>query len=444
MCASRFILFVSVLFFSARTIASAQVQWALDTVIETGAYSSGIAITSDGSKLVVTNNTNPGTVKVISTSNYAVSNIDISSIENYPNGVTITPNDSTALVNTTHKTVFIDLKNNSIAGNSTAPCASTTLYGIAVTPNSQYAIIPDLSSGCTQQGLRSIDATGRTSGSSFIQVTTSGELYGIAITPDGTSAIVTTYSLDSPKKVNLITSGVQNITGMSGSYGVAILHSGNEALIFDGDSLDRVSLISNSVTKKISYLTYNTNFQNIAITTDDKYAFVIGSFEKLIISLANDSVIQTFSAGGTNVATTSDGSRFFVTDSYNGTVRVYKNVTPSRVENDNTVLPSDYELHQNYPNPFNPSTTIRYQLSVISNVSLKVFDMLGRDVATLVNERKPSGSYQAEWNAAGMPSGVYFYRFSVVPSTRRDLVPTEGRNGQASTFTETKKLILLR
>src|ERR1039458_278058 len=113
--------------------ATAQVQWALDTVISMGTNPSGIAITSDGSKLVVTNNTNPGAVKIISTSNFAISNVDISSIENYPNGVTIAPNDSTALVNTTHNTIFIDLFAHSIKGYFAAPCVGTTLYGIAVT-----------------------------------------------------------------------------------------------------------------------------------------------------------------------------------------------------------------------------------------------------------------------------------------------------------------------
>ena len=179
---------------------------------------------------------------------------------------------------------------------------------------------------------------------------TTGELYGIAITPNGSSAIVTTFTSDAPKKVNLSTSGVQNITGMSGSYGVAIFDSGNEALIFDGDSLDRVSIINNSVTKKIAYLSYNTSFQNIAITADDKYAFVVGAFEKLIVSLANDSVVQTFVSGGVNVAVAPDGSKFFVTDSYNGTVRAYKRLNTSGVQADHNLLPSASSLWQNYPN----------------------------------------------------------------------------------------------
>jgi hypothetical protein len=72
-------------------------------------------------------------------------------------------------------------------------------------------------------------------------------------------------------------------------------------------------------------------------------------------------------------------------------------------------IPPKIYLGQNYPNPFNPSTLIAYQLPVTSKVILKVFDILGRDVATLVNEEKPAGAYNAEFNAAGLASGVYFY-----------------------------------
>gem|GEM_PF-6434983 len=71
--------------------ASAQVQWALDTVLTTGANTSGIAITPDNSKIVITNSTNPGKVKIISTATYSIASIDVSSIENMPNAVAITP-----------------------------------------------------------------------------------------------------------------------------------------------------------------------------------------------------------------------------------------------------------------------------------------------------------------------------------------------------------------
>ena len=100
-------------------------------------------------------------------------------------------------------------------------------------------------------------------------------------------------------------------------------------------------------------------------------------------------------------------------------------------------------LEQNYPNPFNPSTAIRYELPVRSHVLLKIFSILGQEVATLVDEEQEGGAYVVSWDAAGVSSSVYFYRLSVVPEAPRDLVPTS-RDGQAGEFVQTKKLILLR
>ncbi len=89
-------------------------------------------------------------------------------------------------------------------------------------------------------------------------------------------------------------------------------------------------------------------------------------------------------------------------------------------------IPKIYTLQQNYPNPFNPITTISFNLPEKSFVSLKVFDVLGREVATLVSEEFSAGNYSQQWNAENVASGIYFYRF------------------QAGSFSETKKLILLK
>jgi hypothetical protein len=82
--------------------------------------------------------------------------------------------------------------------------------------------------------------------------------------------------------------------------------------------------------------------------------------------------------------------------------------------NDQDNFPVEYSLWQNYPNPFNPSTVINYQLPVGGDVTLKIYDLLGREVATLVDEYKPAGRYAIEWNAGYYPSGVYLYQLNTV------------------------------
>ncbi|MCU7493005.1 MAG: T9SS type A sorting domain-containing protein [Ignavibacteria bacterium] len=71
--------------------------------------------------------------------------------------------------------------------------------------------------------------------------------------------------------------------------------------------------------------------------------------------------------------------------------------------------PVEYALSQNYPNPFNPSTVINYEIPKTSRVTLKIFDMLGKEVTTLVNEYKEQGRYSVEFNASHLPSGTYIY-----------------------------------
>jgi hypothetical protein len=98
--------------------------------------------------------------------------------------------------------------------------------------------------------------------------------------------------------------------------------------------------------------------------------------------------------------------------------------------------PLTFSLEQNYPNPFNPSTKISWQVPIGSWQTLKIYDVLGNEVATLVDEYKPAGSYEVEWNANGFPSGVYFYQLLVSALQSKD--------GRAENYIETKKMILLK
>jgi hypothetical protein len=90
------------------------------------------------------------------------------------------------------------------------------------------------------------------------------------------------------------------------------------------------------------------------------------------------------------------------------------------------ILLNSFTLEQNYPNPFNPSTTISFVIPSKVYVTLKVFDILGREIAILASEELSAGNYSRKWNAANISSGIYFYRI------------------EAGSFTDTKKLLLLK
>jgi hypothetical protein len=94
--------------------------------------------------------------------------------------------------------------------------------------------------------------------------------------------------------------------------------------------------------------------------------------------------------------------------------------------NDIAGIIDNYTLEQNYPNPFNPSTKIVFQIPEPGNVSLKIYDMLGNEVVSLLNEEKQPGKYEIEFNASHLSSGIYFYTL------------------RSGTFINTKKMILIK
>jgi len=98
---------------------------------------------------------------------------------------------------------------------------------------------------------------------------------------------------------------------------------------------------------------------------------------------------------------------------------------PVGVQDDDIVV-DHFELEQNFPNPFNPSTRIRYSVPNASFISLKVYDVLGNEVAIIVNEEKPAGDYQLNFDASTLTGGVYFYQLI------------------SNSFVDTKKMILLK
>ena len=137
-----------------------------------------------------------------------------------------------------------------------------------------------------------------------------------------------------------------------------------------------------------------------------------------------------------------DKLRIVLWDKNDGNKIIYDNLNPQSIqgaivmhnriiltkdgEEDLLTAPVEFALEQNYPNPFNPNTTIKYSIPEAGNVELKVYDILGNKVVTLVNEEKSPGKYIAEFNASTLASGVYVYTL------------------RAKDFIQTKKLILMK
>jgi hypothetical protein len=167
----------------------------------------------------------------------------------------------------------------------------------------------------------------------------------------------------------------------------------------------------------------------------------VGTFDLMLVNFIDsvttkEAMFKTVAINPTTTAvcslTTVSGSLLLSIDK-NGDGTIDTTVTPNDFvvtgvgsEKQVRPIPTSYNLRDAYPNPFNPSTTMRFDLPYVTHTRLQIFDMLGRVIATLVDETKQAGSYEVTWNASNISSGVYFYRL------------------QAGSFVETKKLLLIR
>jgi hypothetical protein len=157
--------------------------------------------------------------------------------------------------------------------------------------------------------------------------------------------------------------------------------------------------------------------------------YYVKVFRKLPLIFPDTSLYigsTSFNYGGSSVA--------FTTSSYQS------DCDPITSVEENSIIPQKFELLQNYPNPFNPITKIGFRISKFEFITLKVYDVLGNEVATLVDEYKPAGSYEVEFRPASSikhpASGIYLYQL---------LAPAlQSNDGKAGNFLETKKMILLK
>ena len=215
--------------------------------------------------------------------------------------------------------------------------------------------------------------------------------------------------------VNGTKTKIYNTTGEIAGYvhGGGNSHYENAEIAMDNKNLiwlEAPGGFSNSSTRKLTVYNFSGNFlQTIdsRITTQ----FFENHSTKLI-KMNNDKLFFSSSSGTSGIG---EGIYF-----------IYLNSIITSVDSKNVVQPLSYKLYQNYPNPFNPSTTISYQIPVPGKVTLKIYDILGREVTTLVNKEQKAGNYKVNFDASRLASGVYFYRII------------------AGDFVQTKKMILLK
>jgi photosystem II stability/assembly factor-like uncharacterized protein len=193
--------------------------------------------------------------------------------------------------------------------------------------------------------------------------------------------------------------------------------------------------IFKSVDYGVNWISGGSNANTTSLVIDrNEYIYAgteggwMGGCQGIIRTTDGGNTWESFNSGllegscGAVLACNSDGILFAGT----GT-KVYRTIqSTTDVANNDNNLPKQFTLSQNYPNPFNPSTKIRYQLPQSEKVTLKVYDIIGKEIAELVNEVKPAGKYEITFDAPQITTGVYFYSL------------------QAGDFFETKKMILIK
>ena len=201
-------------------------------------------------------------------------------------------------------------------------------------------------------------------------------------------------------------------------------HFSNIYYVVKKSNPDSALTVSDAINFKAELVNASTNqavgtFDNITYTKNDleKYASIDYSVDCSGIEAGNYYLRLVTNVNGNANYTLAN----IVSDN---TTLAKKNF--NKVNFTGREIPTSYDLAQNYPNPFNPSTTIRFQIPKDGIVTLRIYDILGAEVATLVNEEKVAGKYEVNFNASSLASGVYIYKI------------------QAGTFINSKKMLLVK
>jgi photosystem II stability/assembly factor-like uncharacterized protein len=240
---------------------------------------------------------------------------------------------------------------------------------------------------------------------------------------------------------NSIPTDVDKFNFESINHKLEILNPDNKAKIYDvcviisGEESEKVLEVNNlemSLNDSLNfYPEENENLKVENIGAEKSY--------NLNIKLASASGESIFEYSNISLAANSshtilpewqnlDSVTIYVDNGNNGTIDDSVTVVNQYTSlfDEEEIIPTEFKLFQNYPNPFNPITTLKYSIAKQSNVAIIIYDVLGREVTTLVNEEKPIGNYTVEFNAGNLSSGIYFYRI------------------HAGSFVDTKKMILIK
>ena len=207
---------------------------------------------------------------------------------------------------------------------------------------------------------------------------------------------------------------------LTGGYSFQVVVKDHYANVADGDDLYIIDVSDPSNPSEAGYLGTGGYFQDIVI--NENFAYLAnGNAGLSIVDISNLSNIQevgSFSTANNAIKLDVNGNYVYVAAKDAGLYVLENNLTTG-INDDISILPLKFSLSQNYPNPFNPTTTIKYTIPEVtsnfslSKVGLKVYDVLGNEIVTLVNETKRPGAYEVQFDATGLSSGVYFYRISV-------------------------------
>lgn len=303
--------------------------------------------------------------------------------------------------------------------SETGSIATPRARGIAINGNYVYVAASD-------SGLAVIDATVP---SSPVWIASNSAFYGEAVAADGNIAVISKWDglkfFDITNPSNPIAMG-ETYELTTGTAGLAI--DGNYAYVSDFDTL-RIFDVSNLNDPVLVSSTFKGGEWDGTVVVEGNYAYTVSEGDGIkvfdISNKENPAEVGYYDGENSSRGISVNNGYIFVAERTAG-VSIYKNDLVTNVESNDELIIQDYKLYQNYPNPFNPTTLISFELMKPTNVKLEITNILGENIATLIDGRQNAGKYEINFNGSNLTSGIYFYRLST------------------NNFTEVRKMTLIK